>query len=152
MNRLPLHIFYIYFSPYTAHAIDLDGIRYPTVEHAYQCLRYSDPKIRAEISAAKSPVEAWEISTRHKDESDPSFRPNKREMMKKLMRMKMEQHAEVRKALLDSGDKEIVKHIDTYPPGDGFWDDGKNGEGENQMGKIWMELREELKKDSRPNM
>ena len=64
--------------------------------------------------------------------------------MKSLMRAKAEQHEEVRKALIDSGDLVIVKHIDTYPPGDGFWDDGLDGKGENQMGKIWMELRDEF--------
>ncbi len=66
--------------------------------------------------------------------------------MKKLMRARVDQHEDVRKALIDSGDLQIVKHIDTYPPGDGFWDDGPDGRGENQIGKIWMEIREELRK------
>ena len=45
----PLEKFFIYFSPYTAHAIEVDGVLYPTVEHAYQCERYTDPKIIEEI-------------------------------------------------------------------------------------------------------
>ena len=53
-----LEIFYIYFSPYTAHAIELDGIVYPTIEHAYQCQRYIDKKIIDEIRSAPSPVKA----------------------------------------------------------------------------------------------
>jgi predicted NAD-dependent protein-ADP-ribosyltransferase YbiA (DUF1768 family) len=65
--------------------------------------------------------------------------------MKKLMSLKASQHEEVRKALLDSKDLEIVKHILTYPPGDSFWDDGEDGKGLNHIGKIWMEIREELK-------
>ncbi len=28
---LPLEIFYIYFSPHTGHAVELDGVVYPTV-------------------------------------------------------------------------------------------------------------------------
>jgi predicted NAD-dependent protein-ADP-ribosyltransferase YbiA (DUF1768 family) len=43
--KLPLEIFYIYFSPYTAHAIEIDGVVYPTVEHAYQCARYTETLI-----------------------------------------------------------------------------------------------------------
>jgi predicted NAD-dependent protein-ADP-ribosyltransferase YbiA (DUF1768 family) len=41
----PIEKFYIYFSPYTAHAIKIDGMVYPTLEHAYQGQRYTDPKI-----------------------------------------------------------------------------------------------------------
>lgn len=144
-DRVSAEIFAIYFSPYTAHAIEIDGIVYPTVEHAYQCQRYTDPKIIAEIKSARSPVKAWEASTKYKHLQIPTFRDRKLEVMKKMMLAKLEQHKEVRKVLLASGEADIIKHITTYPPGDGFWDDGENGEGLNHMGKIWMELRDELK-------
>ncbi|MGC9968903.1 MAG: NADAR family protein [Minisyncoccia bacterium] len=144
-KTLPLEIFAIYFSPYTAHAIEIDGVVYPTVEHAYQCLRYTDKKIIDEIKNARSPVKAWEISTKYKHLQIPTFREHKRETMKMLMRARADQHEEVRKALLDSGDIQIVKHITTYPPGDGWWDDGEDGKGLNHMGRIWMEIREELR-------
>jgi predicted NAD-dependent protein-ADP-ribosyltransferase YbiA (DUF1768 family) len=49
-----------------------------------------------------------------------------------------------RKALVDSGEMRIVKHIVTYPPGDGFWDDGEDGKGLNHIGRIWMEIRDEI--------
>lgn len=148
MKTLPLEIFYIYFSPYTAHAIELDGVVYPTLEHAYQCQRYTDEKIRHLILAAHSPVKAWEVSTKYKHLQVPEFKTweHKLAVMKKLMRLKAEQHEEVRKALLDSGDLKIVKHIVTYPPGDGEWDDGEDGKGLNHTGRLWMEIREELKK------
>ncbi len=146
-NILPLEIFYIYFSPYTAHAIELEGQVYPTVEHAYQCQRYTDQKIIDEIRMARSPVLAWQVSSKYKHLQISEFKESnyKRAMMKKLMKLRALQHEEVRKALLDSGEQKIVKHILTYPPGDGFWDDGEDGKGQNEMGKIWMEIREELK-------
>ena len=61
------------------------------------------------------------------------------------MTLKALQHEEVRKALLESGELEIVKKIVTYPPGDGQWDIGENGQGQNYLGKIWMEIRAELR-------
>lgn len=148
MEKVPPEIFAIFFSPYTAHAIDVDGVMYATVEHAYQCARYTDEKVRAEIRSQKSPVKAWETSAKYKSTQIPEFADEnfKIKVMKGLMTAKVMQHEDVRKALLDSGDEQIVKHISTYPPGDGFWDDGKNGEGLNQMGRIWMEIRDELKK------
>jgi N-glycosidase YbiA len=143
---LPLEIFYIYFAPYTAHAIEIDGVVYPTMEHAYQCERYDDQKIKDEIRSARSPVKAWEVSTKYKHIQKPDFRLRKFEVMKMLMRLKVEQHEEIKKALLDTKDLLIVKHIVTYPPGDGVWDDGVDGKGENWYGKMWMEIREELKR------
>ncbi len=96
---------------------------------------------------AESPVKAWEISSKYKNVQIPEFKNDayKLSVMKKLMELKVEQHEDVKKALIDSGDLEIVKHIVTYPPGDGFWDDGQDGTGLNHVGKIWMEIREKLK-------
>ncbi len=146
METLPLEIFYIYFSPYTAHAIEVDGVVYQTVEHAYQCQRYSDPLIIKEIRSARSPLLAWQISTKYKHKQNPEFenQDHKLEVMRRMMRLKFEQHEEVRKALRDSGTLKIVKHILTYPPGDGFWDDGTDGTGLNNIGKIWMEIRKNV--------
>jgi ribA/ribD-fused uncharacterized protein len=147
-EKVPLEIFAIYFSPYSAHAIELDGVVYPTMEHAYQCSRYTDESIKDEIRQARSPVKAWETSSKYKHLQIAEFKDKdyKLEVMKGLMRMKADQHEEIRKTLLDSGDKKIIKHITTYPPGDGFWDDGEDGTGLNHIGRMWMEIREELKK------
>jgi ribA/ribD-fused uncharacterized protein len=146
LPTLPLTHFYIYFSPYTAHTIEIDGVVFPTVEHAYQCQRYTDPKIIEEIKNAKSPVKAWETSSKYKRLQIPEFKNEeyKLQVMKKLMLLKALQHEEIRKALIDSKDLKIVKHIVTYPPGDGFWDDGEDGNGLNHMGRMWMEIRDEL--------
>lgn len=143
---LPLEIFYIYFSPYTAHAIEIDGIVFLTVEHAYQCQRYIDQKIIEEIRAAHSPVLAWEVSSKYKQFQISDFKREeyKLKIMKMLMEMKVDQHQDVRQALIDSGDLKIVKHIVTYPPGDGFWDDGEDGKGQNQIGVMWMDIRKRL--------
>lgn len=151
-KTLRLEIFYIYFSPYTAHAIEIDGLVYPTVEHAYQCARYTDKKIIEEIRTALSPVLAWEISSRNKQFQIPEFKEDahKLHVMKKLMRLKVEQHKDVRDELLKSGDSLIVKHIVSGPPGDGFWDDDEDGRGLNHTGRMWMEIREELRRNAHP--
>ena len=142
----PLEKFYIYFSPYTSHSIEINGVLYSTVEHAYQCARYSDQNIISEILNSRSPVKAWETSTKYKHLQIPDFRSRKLEVMEMLMRLKAEQHEDVKKALVDSGEMLIIKRITTYPPGDGFWDDGENGEGLNHIGQIWMKIRDELNK------
>src|SRR3989344_1630673 len=91
-KTLPFELFAIYFSPYTAHAVEIEGVLYATVEHAYQCLRYDDEKIIEEIKNARSPVKAWETSTKYKHLQIPTFREYKLETMKMLMRAKADQH------------------------------------------------------------
>lgn len=143
-NTLASDIFIIYFSPFSAHAVAYNGTIYPTVEHAYHCQRYADPVIIAEIHTARSPAQAWEISQRYKSQQVSSFEVQKRVIMKKLCRAKLQQHEDVWKALIDSGNAQIIKHRVVGPPADGFWDNGTDGKGRNEVGKIWMELREEL--------
>jgi ribA/ribD-fused uncharacterized protein len=147
MEKVSAEVFAIYFSPYTAHAIEIDGVVYPTVEHAYQCARYTDEKIREEIRSQRSSVKTWETSSKYKHLQIPQFKDPefKLTVMKEMMRAKVTQHEDVRTALLSTGDLPIVKHIVTGPPGDGFWDDGVHGEGLNHTGKIWMEIREKLR-------
>lgn len=146
MEIYPLEKFYIYFSPYTSHAIEINGVLYPTLEHAYQCQRYTDPKIIEEIRQAKSPIKAWEVSSKYKHLQIPEFKKDefKLEIMKKLMTLKAKQHKDVFQALLDSSNQLIVKKIITYPPGDGFWDIGEDEKGLNHTGRLWMEIRDEL--------
>jgi predicted NAD-dependent protein-ADP-ribosyltransferase YbiA (DUF1768 family) len=58
--------FITYFSPHSAHAIEVNGALYPTLEHAYQRSRYSDETMQEEIRLARSPLQAWEISQKYK--------------------------------------------------------------------------------------
>ena len=87
MTVIPLEIFAIYFSPYSAHAIEVDNEVYPTVEHAYQCSRYTDNQIKEEIKSARSPVKAWETSKKYKHLQIAEFKNPlyKLQVMKKCM-------------------------------------------------------------------
>ena len=143
-HQLPADIFVTYFSAYSAHMVEYRGVVYPTVEHAYHCQRYSDETIIAQIRDARSPFKAWEISQQYKSKQLPDFNEKKVAVMEELCRAKLEQHDDVRHALLESSDLEIVKHISTGPKADGFWDDGEDGMGKNHVGAIWMKLRTEI--------
>lgn len=55
--------------------------------------------------------------------------------------MKLEQNPYVKKKLLQTKDYLIVEDS----PKDAFWGWGPNRDGENQLGKLWMKLRDEIK-------
>lgn len=137
---LPFETFEKYFAPFSGHMLEFQGYLYPTVEHAYHAQRYEDPAIIEEVLAARSAYLAWEVSQQHKQMQILDWDDRKLEVMEELFRAKLEQHADVHEALVASGEQTIVKH-----QADRFWGDGLDGLGRNEMGKLWMKLREELR-------
>lgn len=126
---------------FSANAVEIGGILYPTSEHAYQAAKCTDPNGKEEIRKAKSPLLAKEISNKkYKSAKDPEWDMKKLAVMESILRAKLDQHQEVRNALLKNVDEEIAEDS----PVDSFWGRGKDGNGENQLGKLWMKLRSEL--------
>ena len=65
----------------------------------------------------------------------------KDDVMRKAVLKKFKTHAEIREILLTTADEKIVENA----PGDYYWGCGKDGSGKNILGKILMEVREELR-------
>ena len=71
----------------------------------------------------------------------PDWDEAKYQVMKEVCVAKFLQHADLRKQLMDTGDQELIEDS----PVDYYWGCGKDGTGKNMLGKILMEIREELK-------
>ena len=61
--------------------------------------------------------------------------------MREAVRAKFQQHEDLRNTLLATGNAMIVEHTER----DSYWGDGGDGSGKNMLGKILMEIREELR-------
>ena len=77
------------------------------------------------------------------DKQRPDWNEVKLGIMEELLRLKLEQNPYVKKKLLQTENYLIVEDS----PKDSFWGWGPNRDGENQLGKLWMKLREELKNE-----
>lgn len=96
---------------------------------------------RDAIKQAPSPMDAWREGQKCKQRPDLLVEGyDKEAVMEELFRVKMQQHSDIVDILKESGDRELLKVFDT----DYFWGTGKDGSGENRMGKLWMKLRAEL--------
>ena len=137
---LPFDLYERMLSPFSGHMVEYKGVLYSTAEHAYHCQRYSDSKIVEEIKNARSPKLAWALSQKYKSQQIAGFDERKVEIMEDICREKLAQHEDVREILLWSEGMAIIK---TYP--DPFWGVGLDGEGRNELGKLWIRLRAELK-------
>ena len=133
---------YYAFDNLSAYSIDLWGHTFATTEHAYQWKKFSEshPEIAAEILTANSAYLTKKIADAHKDMVDPKWYEERVGVMEEIIKAKIDQHEQIARLLVETKEKEIYENS----PTDYFWGVGEDGTGENQLGKIWMKLREEL--------
>lgn len=125
---------------YAATTLLIDGLPYPTLEHAYQSLKCTDPAGKEAIRNAPTPAQAKHLANNvYGQHKDPTWDKVKVERMKFLMTQKFEQHSEVQKTLQQSK----PHTIEEASPYDNFWGTGTEGTGKNMIGKLWMEIRTE---------
>jgi N-glycosidase YbiA len=131
------------FSNFSPHSIDLDGNRWSTVEHYYQAHKFEGTEfdyLMAEIQAAPTPELAAKIGR------DPAHQPradwdlHKYEIMYRAVLQKFSSHSDIQQVLLDTLDAEIIEDS----PVDYFWGCGIDRSGQNQLGKILMQVRTDL--------
>lgn len=128
---------------FSSFAIVYKGVRYPTVEHAYQAMKFIDtaPNIASRIAQATSPNDAKRIAFSNQEKQNPNWHDIKVDIMEDLLRTKLDQHPYVKQKLIKTKDYTICEDS----PIDTFWGIGENRDGQNQLGKLWMKLRDEIK-------
>ena len=120
--------------------IEIDGRTFSTVEHYYQAKKATNDQDFDYIATGFSPGEARRRGRAIKPHE--LWDSAKLGVMEKACRAKFAQHPDLGKMLLETGDLELVEYA---PWGDTFWGVDKNYEGQNNLGKILMGIREELK-------
>jgi ribA/ribD-fused uncharacterized protein len=130
---------YRFLSNFWPAEVVYEGLRYPTVEHAYQAAKTLDLDERRRIAALATPAEAKRVGR------GPAPRPDwervKFAVMEACVGDKFARHAELREALLATGDA-WLEEGNTW--GDRVWGVYR-GEGENRLGRILMKVRAELR-------
>jgi ribA/ribD-fused uncharacterized protein len=134
--------FYV-FSNFSAFRLDYRGRRFDTSEAAYHFDKFwpHAPDIALQIQGAPSAHEAFKIAERLKHMRRPDWDDVKFNIMRDIIMHKVQQHEYVRRKLLATGDREIVE--DSWR--DPVWGWGANRDGQNMLGKIWMETRAKLR-------
>ena len=137
-----------YLSNFSAFNLIWNGHTYPTSEHAYQAAKFALHRtdIAACIFLAPSAHEAFKIAERYKAERHPSWDERKVRTMRAILLAKAEQHEYVRRKLLETGDRELIENSWR----DDYWGWGPSRDGQNMLGKLWMEVRAELRAAKEP--
>lgn len=130
---------YKFLSNFYPCEIEYEGIKYKTLEHAYQASKTLDISLRKAVAEKKSPSKAKRAGRKLKLRSD--WDEIKLGIMEELVRIKFTDHPNLKRKLLDTEDAELIEG-NTW--GDNYWGIYK-GEGENHLGKILMKIRNGLR-------
>ena len=128
------------FSNFSRHAFELDGLVWSTSEHYFQAQKFNDEAYREKIRTAPSPMIAARLGRSRKVPIRPDWEEIKDEVMLRAVRAKFQAHPDLRQLLLSTGQEEIIEKTTR----DHYWGCGGDGTGKNMLGKILMQVREEL--------
>ena len=125
--------------------IEFEGETFPTAEHAYQAGKARKKEVKDWLMAAPSPsllamaahgLYYWDIA--------PGWSTNKFARMKAILRAKFQQHDDLRQVLLSTGSARLVESATVDSTVNRVWGE-VNGVGQNMLGKLLMEVRDELR-------
>lgn len=115
---------------------------WPSVEHAYQAQKCTDPAeydaIHQTVRSDDARLLGQKVKMReHWHDIHKSI------VMEECVRAKFLQHKDLRDQLMATGEEELIE--DTFTTNDMYWGCGTDGTGLNMLGKILMKIRGELK-------
>jgi N-glycosidase YbiA len=128
------------FSNFYSAPIKLKGNTWRTTEHFFQAQKFAGTKYETHIRNLKSPNEAAREGRRRDLPLRKDWESAKDNIMFEALRAKFQQHPDLKKILLETGDATLVEHTEN----DSYWGDGGNGKGKNMLGRLLMKVREEL--------
>lgn len=133
------------FSNLYKRPIEFEGEIYPTAEHAYQAGKPRKESVRKWLMDAPTPallamaahgLYYWDIA--------PGWSKNKFDRMKRVLLAKYSQHEDLKKILIETDDVLLIESATVDNEVNRTWGQ-VNGKGKNMLGKLLMEVREELK-------
>jgi len=157
------------FSNYYVYSVTIDGKTYKSTEHYYQQAKFTDPWFKEQICNAATPHQAKCLAGQKKVSgyrSNLDLNPIIEESIQKGIKIRADwkevREDEMRKALRSKfgglllngslrklllGTKSaIIQETNLF---DEYWATGENGNGQNRLGHLLMELRQELLDDSK---
>ena len=113
--------------------LTIDGVTFPTVEHAYWALATTDPDARVGIANAPTAREARDLAR------NAALRPDwpvaRLAVMTRLVREKFRQHPDLAAKLIATGDARLINSVGSSR----YW-----GTGRNWLGRVLELVRAEL--------
>jgi ribA/ribD-fused uncharacterized protein len=128
------------FSNFAPSPMVIRGKRYATVEHYFQSMKFVSPMWQEAIRVAPTPARAKQLGASKDYEIRDDWQKIREPIMLEALRAKFKQNAGLLQQLKDTGARPLVE---AGP--DAFWGEGRLKNGKNRLGKLLMQVREEMK-------
>ncbi len=132
------------FSNFSLHPIEIEGIPWQTVEHYYQAQKFVGSENESLIQVIRNvstPMEAAQIGRDRTLKLRSDWEDVKQQVMWQGVLTKFLRHTDIQAILLDTGEALLVEDS----PTDYYWGCGQDKTGQNQLGKILMNVRQEIR-------
>jgi len=127
----------------SSHPILLEEKNWLTCEHYFNANIVSSARIAEQIEQAPSALSAHELASPWFRRKRSDWKKLRAVLMTRALYTKVQMYPEVREALMETGDNKIIE-TSLY---DYFWGVGRDQRGENQLGQIWMNIRQKLREE-----
>lgn len=125
--------------------ITIGTVTYKSSEHYFQSQKYTHiPAVQQLILDQPTPEKARESGEFHNGNILPDWEGRKVNVMYEALKAKFQQHPDLREMLKLTGSSRLILHTAT----DKFWGDGGDGNGDNQLGRLLMKLRDEIQEST----
>lgn len=131
-----------YMSNFSPHGFtDESGNYWPTSEHYYQAAKFlGHDDLIEQVRLAKSPMAAASLGRRLSPLRE-DWEDVKDDVMRRALFLKFTQNLDIQMNLLETGDDTLIEDS----PTDFYWGCGASNNGKNMLGKLLMELRDDLR-------
>lgn len=128
------------FSNFSQHPIFVNESIWPTNEHFYQAQKFTDTQHQEKIRLSESPIQAKKNAIELKHHIRENWGLIKEEAMFEGLNAKFTQHPNLVTLLAKTGDCKLVEHSTQ----DYYWGDPGDGSGQNRLGELLMQVRNNL--------
>jgi hypothetical protein len=132
------------FSNFSQHDVCLQGRHWPTVEHYYQAQKFvgtEDVGVISQIHTAHTPEQAAALGRDRCRQVRCDWEYVKCAIMREAVFTKFLVHRDIQAILLATQEAIIVEDS----PTDYYWGCGQDRTGQNQLGRILMSVRQEIR-------
>ncbi|KAF4619526.1 hypothetical protein D9613_004868 [Agrocybe pediades] len=131
------------FLNHSPHRIIYRNQTYPTALHLHEAMKFIDhrPEIAETIRRCLDVHSVYPISAQYQEHQRSDWYLKYIDFMDEVLLLKFSQHPDLRATILGTGTADIVYD----DPRDEFWGSGATGQGQNQLGKALVRVREKLR-------
>ncbi|MFF2912098.1 NADAR family protein [Paenibacillus sp. NPDC057934] len=128
------------FSNFAKYPIELEGKTWPTSEHYFQAKKFAGTEHEEQVRLAPTPMGAARMGRERSRPLRTDWEQVKVEIMLEALTAKIGQHPEIRNILVSTGDCILIEHTKN----DAYWGDNGDGTGQNMLGQLLMQIRNDL--------